>query len=129
MSDRIPRSPATLALVCLGTFACSNVPPATRPASLALHVEVEYEIPAEQDDPIELPMSGRYLTVLELATDPPDLAETYRENRRFLHPPDGPATVLVRCRYRIYAAPGSGFSPTAELFPGAAAIRVLAPDR
>ncbi len=128
MSDRITRSPATLALVWLGTFACSIVPLATAPASLALHVEVRYEIPSGQSDPIELPMSGRYLTVLELVTDPPDLAESYREHRRFLHLPDGPATVVVRCRYRIYAEPGSGFPPATELFPGATAIRIIAPD-
>ncbi len=128
MSDRITRSPGTLALVWFVAFACSNVPLAIRPASLALHVEVQYEIPAGQSDPFELPMSGPYLTVLELETDPPDLAESYREHRRFLHLPDGPATVVVRCRYRIYAEPGSGFPPATELFPGATAIRIIVPD-
>ena len=73
-------------------------------------------------------MSGPYLTVLELETNPPDLAESYREHRRFLHLPTGPATVVVRCRLRIYAEPGSAFSPATELFPGAAAIRVIVPD-
>ena len=98
------------------------------PASLALHVEVRYEIPAGQSDPVELPMSGRYLTVLALETDPPDLTESYRDHLRLLHLPDGPATVVVRCRYRIYAEPGSGFPPATELFPGATAIRIIVPD-
>ena len=126
MHDRITRTP--LALLWLAAVACSTLPPAVRPASLTLEVEVRYEIPGGQPDPIELPMSDAYLTVLEMVTDPPDLTETYRERRRFLHPPDGPVTVLIRCHYRIYSEPGADFRGAAELFPGATAIRVLAAD-
>ncbi len=127
MPDRITRIPP-LPLVWLATVACSTLPPAVRPASLTLEVEVRYEISAGQQDPIELPMSDPHLTVLKMVSDPADLAETYRDRRRFLHPPEGPATVLIRCQYRIYAEPGSDFRRAAELFPGATAIRVLASD-
>ncbi len=126
MPDRITRTP--LALLWLAAVACSTLPPAVRPASLTLEVEVRYEISEGRGDPIELPMSDSYLTVLRMVTDPADLTESYRKRRRFLHPPEGPITVLIRCHYRIYAEPGSDFRRAAELFPGATAIRVLASD-
>ncbi len=129
MTLRITRTPRSLALVWLVAAACSNVPPATRPASLDLNVEVRYEVVAGEGQQIELPLSNENLTVLELETEPPSLTESYTGRRRFLNLPAGPATVLVRCRYRIYAPPGAGFPSAAELFPGATDIRVLTEHR
>ena len=129
MTLRITRTPRSLALVWLVAAACSNLPPATRPASLDLIVEVRYEIDAGEGQQIEIPLSSENLTVLELETEPASLTESYKGRRRFLNLPSGPATVLVRCRYRIYAQPGAGFPSVAELFPGATDIRVLAEHR
>ena len=129
MTLRITRTPRSLALVWLVAAACSNLPPATRPASLDLIVEVRYEIGAGEGQQIELPLSSENLTVLELETEPASLTESYKGRRRFLHLPAGPATVLVRCRYRIYAQAGADFPSVADLFPGATHIRVLPEHR
>ncbi len=129
MTLRITRTPRSLALVWLVAAACSNVPPATRPASLDLNVEVRYEVAAGEGQQIELPLSNQNLTVLELETEPASLTELYKGRRRFLILPAGPATVLVRCRYRIYAQPGAGFPSVSDLFPGATDIRVLPEHR
>lgn len=114
-----------IALAWPAPSGCSNVPLASRPASVTLHVEVLYDVPAGESATVELPMSGPTLTILELETDPAGLRESYGDRRRLLHLPSGPTTVVVRCRYRIYAEPDSGIKRAAELFPGATAITVI----
>ena len=125
MLYRITRTPLTIALALLASVGCSNVPPTSLPASLTLRVEVHYDVPEGRTAPVELPMSGPSLTILDLETDPADLLETYSDRRRLLHLPEGPATVVVRCHYRIYQEPDSRFLTAAELFPGNTAIRVI----
>lgn len=124
MLNRITRTPLAAALALLATSGCSNVPPASRPASVTLQIEVRYDAPAGGGE-VELPMSGPSLTILELQTEPPDLEQTYSDRRRLLQLPEGPATVLVRCRCRVYGEPDVDLLTADELFPGNTSIRVI----
>jgi hypothetical protein len=70
--------------------------------------------------PIELPMSGPDLTILECAIEPAPVRTEFAADRRRIEAPPGCARVVVHCHYRAYAHAGAPPAPPEALFPGAA---------
>ena len=77
----------------------------------------EYQLTGDQ--PIEVPVSGPDLTILELLVDPVPLREHFQDGHRWLDLPAACPRALVHCRYRAYAGADGRVPPPAALFPGA----------
>jgi len=97
-------------------LACSTVPGRDWPALQLGAVMAQYTV--ADGGEIEVPVSSVDLTILSLVVEPPQQQERWRDGRRFLVPPPGCTSVVVRCHYRAYAHDGALPSPQ-QLFPGA----------
>lgn len=117
----IPRI-AALAVPFLA--GCSVLPPAEYPPHRDHHLEVRYELPPEGERRLQVPASGAELTVYELLTEPAGIPEAFEAGRRWLLPPPEIDTVILRVRYRTFAAEDGDLAPE-HLFPGAARIHPL----
>ena len=116
---------ASALCAALALAACSVMPHVDwRPHEDRL-VEVEYRFEKGRDHWVTAPASGPDLTVFELGTIPAVVDERHANGARELLVPRDCATLLLRCRYRAYGAPGQPPSSPELLFPGAATVRVL----
>lgn len=109
----------------LAVVACSVMPHAEWPPHEDRLVEVEYRFEAGEEHWVAAPASGPELTVWELGTNPAVVGERHHHGTRELLVPRHCETLLVRCRYRAYAAHGQPPLSPQHLFPGAATVRVL----
>ena len=97
--------------------ACSTLPSRAWPAHEEQTVLAEYRLTGDQ--PIEVPVSGPDLTILEWLVEPVPVRERFQAGRRWLEPPPECPCVRVHCRYRAYAGADGRVPPAAALFPGA----------
>lgn len=116
---------ASALFTALAGAACSVMPHAGWPPFEERTVEVEYQFAAGREPWFVAPASGPDLTVYELGTTPAVVDERHTVGARELRVPDHCRTLVLRCRYRAYAAPGQPPRSPVQLFPGATAVRVL----
>lgn len=109
----------------LALAACSVMPHAEWPPHEDRLVEVEYRFDGAGEHWVAAPSSGPDLTIWELGTNPAVVGERHANGTRELLVPRHCETLLVRCRYRAYGAPGQPPRSPQHLFPGAASVRVL----
>ncbi len=110
--------------------SCSIVPDAGHPPQREYVVNVVYDFPKAGRHEIVVPQSTPDLTVLELSTEPPDLAERFEGDQRRLVVPPGTERLALSCRYRVFGARGVGDAfaavPTPEqLFPGGSIVVIV----
>lgn len=124
--------PARIAPILLGVagvacswflVACSTLPPREWPAFDLRTVRVTFRT---DGSPIEVPASTPSLTILDLAIEPPPVAEHWHQGRRLVSPPRGCTELEVRCTYRAYATDGTVPTPQ-QVFAGATRIEDVGP--
>jgi hypothetical protein len=111
-------TPPVIGAILLAAAACSTLPAREWPPHDERTLVAEYAVHA--GEPIDLPMSGPDLTILEFAIEPAPARTEFAAGRRRIEAPPGCARVTVHCHYRAYAHAGAPPAPPEALFPGAA---------
>ncbi len=80
---------------------CSTLPPSDWPPRLEGYLEIEHELGPEPQT-IELPVSDRRLTILELDCEPAFERERFEDGLRLVDLPAGEGAAHLRIRYRLF---------------------------